>query len=1412
MAASDLPRAPGTISMDPVTVVVKESILISSSMRKISKYSQSGVAAILGSSASELFNDDHDLNKFGLSGNANGSNSSSVSDPLLSGFIQLRLMLNSQKDLTEIDSLTLLQPFLLVIKSSSTSGSITSLALDSLTKFINYRIISVDSKNLDFTLNHIMHSLTHCRFEASEQASDDAVLLKVLKLLESIIDSELGDRLSDEIIHEVVQTSMSLACNKRRSEVLRKAAELSVCRITFKIFKRLDTIRPEENHHVVEETHDYSRDQLVGTIGTNEELVGPKKSFEVSTATEEPFGLPAIKQFLGILISMISPENQFRHTESTKVFALSLIRTAVEMSAHKFILFPSLLNLIADPIFKHTLQIIQNVNSLPVLQAALQLFTTLTLTLGDHLQAQIELALMTIFGCVIPDESAKKPTGTNKSGKSTPVEIPPKSLSARELMVEEISILWTRSPHLFVDLFVNYDCNFHRHDLAIRFLEFLAQLSLPESALFTTENVPPLCLEGLLTFINNLSEHTKLVESYKSEPIHALIHNKEQKKEFIAVTNIFNESPKLGIKALQEKSFIKSADDIDELAVFFFEKSSRLNKKVLGEFLAKPSNSKLLVQFMCLFDFEGLRVDEALRILLRAFRLPGESQQIERIVETFAAHYVNCQNYKLAAEAECSKSEKTDEETNDTELEPVEPDADAVFVLSYSIIMLNTDFHNPNIKVHMTIDDYKRNLRGVYNKKDFPSWYLEKIFQSIQDKEIVMPEEHHGSSQWFDDSWNNLMAANSSVISQHYSATDFNIESILSFENFIFNASISKVSAAIFKIFDAATDDNVITKMITVLDKLAQISSFFGFNNITDELVSKLCSLTRLTKTPSEEGIDNKNVSPLKLTRIKVDSGEIINVSDVAVSFGGNFKAQLSTIVLFRILNRNMSALSRSWNSIVKILITLIQNGLIDPDFSADFQAVNGLGSIPRVTPEVVLTRSTATKGLFSTFASYLKGDDEPTDEEVESTLSALDCIKSADIDSVLSHLSTSRDSKSWLVSIFLEYLPIERTSETDKHYDTQLLFIIETCVSLWLNSDDRSGTYLLSKINQFISQKVALKLSPDVVFRLDTYKLLIISHSDKVDDGLVTDTIDDLLTFDKKFFEEKSLQIIQPLCDLSLNNFWASELILNHENCWKVLRVIASISDYTSQILKFTEDVSSIEYINETNFMWLLGLLDEISAVGAIGAQWEQEYDALVKTGHKVTEENPFQDIVHTSLLSIKFTGSLLTQKALTKDETYALIQALAHQCLNPCYQIRSYSLGILEETILQIKTDEQITATGIFEFGLFPLLGEGVNKLEIFHLISKSYLHFLKLEQVDNDMFLKVLDVFNQHLEDPQIETEMQKFITAKKSLGHRGSDAEEKVEEKVEQDGEKETEEKTEEFDVATREDYVDENTVD
>ena len=50
-------------------------------------------------------------------------------------------------------------------------------------------------------------------------------------------------------------------------------------------------------------------------------------------------------------------------------------------------------------------------------------------------------------------------------------------------------------------------------------------------------------------------------------------------------------------------------------------------------------NKNVMYAYIDCFDFSGLDFVAALRLLLASFRLPGESQKIDRIMEKFASRY-----------------------------------------------------------------------------------------------------------------------------------------------------------------------------------------------------------------------------------------------------------------------------------------------------------------------------------------------------------------------------------------------------------------------------------------------------------------------------------------------------------------------------------------------------------------------------------------------------------------------------------------------------------------------------------------------------------------------------------------------------------------------------------------------------
>lgn len=66
---------------------------------------------------------------------------------------------------------------------------------------------------------------------------------------------------------------------------------------------------------------------------------------------------------------------------------------------------------------------------------------------------------------------------------------------------------------------------------------------------------------------------------------------------------------------------------------------------------------------------------------------------------------------------------------------------DSAYVLAYSVILLNTDAHNPQVKKRMTKADFLKNNRGINDGGDLPEEFLSSIYDEIVSNEIRMKDE-----------------------------------------------------------------------------------------------------------------------------------------------------------------------------------------------------------------------------------------------------------------------------------------------------------------------------------------------------------------------------------------------------------------------------------------------------------------------------------------------------------------------------------------------------------------------------------------------------------------------------------------------------------------------------------------------
>ena len=192
---------------------------------------------------------------------------------------------------------------------------------------------------------------------------------------------------------------------------------------------------------------------------------------------------------------------------------------------------------------------------------------------------------------------------------------------------------------------------------------------------------------------------------------------KERKMILMEGIKRFNYNTKRGIDFLIQQGFIPSREPV-HIARFLLY-TDGLNKAQIGEYLGEgdAENIAIMHAFADLINFERMSFSEALRKYLHAFRLPGESQKIDRFMLKFAERFMSG-NPKAFA------------------------NADTAYVLAYSVILLNTDQHSVKIKgKRMTIDDFIKNNRGINDGQDLPTEYLTGIYDEIASNEIVLASE-----------------------------------------------------------------------------------------------------------------------------------------------------------------------------------------------------------------------------------------------------------------------------------------------------------------------------------------------------------------------------------------------------------------------------------------------------------------------------------------------------------------------------------------------------------------------------------------------------------------------------------------------------------------------------------------------
>ncbi|CAI5471145.1 unnamed protein product [Closterium sp. Yama58-4] len=482
-------------------------------------------------------------------------------------------------------------------------------------------------------------------------------------------------------------------------------------------------------------------------------------------------------------------------------------------------------------------------------------------TLFHSARAHLKLQLEAFYTCVIA-----RLVGT--AGKFTAT-----SFAQQEAALEAL-LDFCRLPEFAVETYANFDADLTCANCLEELSGLLSRAAFPVNTPLSSLHV--LAMQGLLA-----------VRSIKRRLLIGVEH--------------FNRDSKKGLQFLQASALLPSQPDARAVACFL-RFTPGLNKTLVGDLLGghEEFHVRVLGEFAKLFDFEGMALDAALRTFLEGFRLPGEAQKISRVLEAFAERY-----YAQAPAAYGFANH------------------DVAYVLSYSVIMLNTDLYNGQVRRKMTEEEFIRNNRKINDGKDLPRELLSELYHAIARNEIKMSSDvslSSSSASAFPEMnlsrWLGLIRRSPTAVPYILASSADPEPSSADDAAAVAPAAVvaGPAIAAISVVFDHTEDDESLLRCCTDgFSAAADVAAFHGFSGALDDLVVSLCRCTTLRLNPSGS----------------LPSGADLVDNAAAVAFGEDTKARLAAVTVFGLANRHGGVVRGGWRNLLDCVVRLHKLGLL---------------------------------------------------------------------------------------------------------------------------------------------------------------------------------------------------------------------------------------------------------------------------------------------------------------------------------------------------------------------------------------------------------------------------------------------------------------------------------------------------
>ena len=688
--------------------------------------------------------------------------------------------------------------------------------------------------------------------------------MSLLEVTENVVRSDAGAHLTDDNVWQLIKSCHRLAHMEHASPLLRKSAESTLTNILLALFSALPSTTSANDTPAATASAVFAAEGSLQAVGDGVPTQLPPAALRAATT---PHGVPVLTRILRWLarmtdmkrvidISAAKPASSkpvagaaFDPWDDAALVAtdevmgaaaggvdddvarralctssLRHINVALETAGPSMGHHPELVRAVQVDVCKHLVSN-SRTQDLLVLSLTLRVVFNLFIALKSHLKVQLEVFFTSVH-LHLADAISLSPEHKEQ---------------ALESLLE-----FCREPMLMLDLYINYDCDVMCTNLFETLCSSCCKNAVPASGPLNSLHIT--ALEGVLAVVDNIAQGCAAyaqsggssasdgldgsqadTPSAQGSDALSLRERKALKRKMQLAAARFNgdsnPSKSRWIPYVQELGLLPDPVSPSDVARFLRE-CSGLDLALVGDYLSEPPEEKYKLNtavreaYIQGFNFTNMRVDEALRVFLEEFRLPGESQKIERLMESLSAH-LHAQSPGPTATP------------------------DSIFVLSYAVIMLNTDAHNKEVRRKMSRETFRSQLRGVNDGKDFPAEYVDEIYDSIHARQIRLKMDVNtlsASSNSMDhgaavgSAWEGVLARAGAVSAFTAGGGQASAEYHRDMFQLIADSSLSALSY----VWANSSDPAVLLRVLRGFFQCASISAHFGMAETLNGIVMSL--------------------------------------------------------------------------------------------------------------------------------------------------------------------------------------------------------------------------------------------------------------------------------------------------------------------------------------------------------------------------------------------------------------------------------------------------------------------------------------------------------------------------------------------------------------------------------------------